>query len=153
MRWYRPVVKRVAMKSIDEVQDEIVAEMAGLDETLARYEYLVAQGRGLHVPEPGIRSDRHVVAGCQVNVWVKAELKAGRLHLAADSDALINTGIVALLLRVLDGRTPAEIMGADLYFLDRSGLRPHLSPARANGLAAVVERIRAYAAENAFAML
>ena len=153
MRWYRPVVKRAAMKSMQEVQDEIIAEMAGLDETLARYEYLVAQGRALRVPDPDIRSTAHVVAGCQVSVWVKAELKAGRLHLAADSDALINKGIVALLLRVLDGRTPAEIMTADLYFLDRSGLRTHLSPARANGLAAVVERIRAYAAESSFAML
>ncbi len=153
MRWHSPRVRRVSMESLAHIQDEIVGEMAGLTDPLARYEYLVAQARALPPTDPAIRTDRNAISGCQVNVWLRAELEAGRLRLAGDSDALINKGILALLLRVLDGRTPAEIMGADLYFLDRSGLRTHLSPARANGLAAVVERIRAAAAESSFAML
>ncbi len=147
------MIWHAAAPSLHEVQDEILGEMAGLTEPLAKYEYLVAQARALPTPDPSIRSAANAISGCQVSVWVKAELQAGRLRLAGDSDALINKGILALLLRVLDGRTPAEIVGADLYFLDRSGLRTHLSPARANGLAAVVERIRAYAAESQLAML
>ncbi len=147
------MIWHAASPSLHEVQDEILGEMAGLTEPLAKYEYLVAQARALPAADPAIRTDRNAISGCQVSVWLKAELQAGRLRLSGDSDALINKGILALLLRVLDGRTPAEIVGADLYFLDRSGLRTHLSPARANGLAAVVERIRAYAAESQLAML
>ncbi len=147
------MIWHAASPSLHEIQDEILGEMAGLTEPLAKYEYLVAQARALPAPDPAIRMDRNAISGCQVSVWVTAELQAGRLRLHGDSDALINKGILALLLRVLDGRTPAEIVGADLYFLDRSGLRTHLSPARANGLAAVVERIRAYAAESQLAML
>jgi len=136
-------------RSIEAVQDAIVAEMGGLEDGLSRYEYLVGVGRGLVVPDGGVRTNEHAVAGCQSRVWIRAELREGRLHLAADSDALITRGIVALLLRVLDGRPPREVLDADLYFLDRTGLRTHLSPARANGLAAMLQRIRSYAAATA----
>jgi cysteine desulfuration protein SufE len=136
-------------RSIEAVQDEIIAEMDGLEDGLARYEYLVALGRSLVVPDGGIRTDEHAVAGCQARVWIRAELRDGRLHLAADSDALITRGIVALLLRVLDGRPPREVLDADLHFLDRTGLRTHLSPARANGLGAMLQRIRSYAEASA----
>lgn len=128
--------------SLDDVQERIIEEMSGLDDRLDQYEYLIAQGRALQVREEGVRTDENAIPGCQANVWVKAELVEGRLRLAADSDALINKGIIALLLRVLDDRGPAEIANADLYFLDRTGLRTHLSPARANGLGALVKRIR-----------
>jgi cysteine desulfuration protein SufE len=136
-------------RSIEAVQDEIIAEMAGLEDGLSRYEYLVGVGRSLVVPEGGVRTDDHAVAGCQARVWIRAELRDGRLHLAADSDAAITRGIVALLLRVLDGRSPREVLDADLYFLDRTGLRTHLSPARANGLGAMLQRIRSYAEASA----
>lgn len=138
-------------ESIEEVQARIVAEMAELQDALARYEYLIAQGDELPAANGDLRSDRHAIPGCQVSVWIRAELQAGRLRLAADSDARINRGMVALLVRVLDGRTPAEILAADLFFLDRTGLRTHLSPARANGLAAMVQRIRSRAEELASA--
>jgi cysteine desulfuration protein SufE len=136
-------------RSIEAVQDAIIAEMGGLEDSLSRYEYLVGAGRSLVVPDVGIRTDEHAVAGCQSRVWIRAELRDGRLHLAADSDAMITRGIVALLLRVLDGQPPREVRDADLYFLDRTGLRTHLSPARANGLAAMLQRIRSYAAAAA----
>jgi cysteine desulfuration protein SufE len=136
----------VARPSSD-VQDEIIAEMAGLDDWLVKYEYLVARGRELRTPSGRIRTEENAIAGCQSSVWISAELRDGRVHLAADSDAMITRGIIALLLRVLDGQSPAEVATTELYFLDRTGLRTHLSPARANGLAAMVHRIRAYAEE------
>ncbi|MEJ2217862.1 MAG: SufE family protein [Gemmatimonadota bacterium] len=134
---------------MDTVQDEIIEEMSGLEDPLDQYEYLIAQGRALQVPADGIRTDDNAIPGCQARVWVRAELADGRLRLSADSDALINKGMIALLLRVLDGRAPAEIVDTDLYFLDRTGLRTQLSPARANGLGAMVDRIRASAGEYA----
>jgi len=128
-------------------QDEIIGEMSGLEDWLAKYEYLVALGRELRTPENGIRTEENAIAGCQSSVWISAKLWDGRIRLAADSDAVITRGIIALLLRVLDGRTPGEVAAAELYFLDRTGLRTHLSPARANGLAAMVRKIRTYAEE------
>jgi len=130
--------------TIDAAQDRIIREMSGLD-GLAKYEYLVALGRRLRCPE-GLRTEEHAVPGCQAQVWIRAELSDGCLRLFADSDALITRGIIALLLRVLDGRPPAEILDADLHFLAATGLSTHLSPSRANGLAAMVKRIREHAA-------
>ncbi len=132
-------------RPLDEVQAAIVEEMAALADSMARYEYLIAQGDALPRPDDALRADEHAVPGCSVAVWIRAELVDGRLRLAADSDARINRGMVALLLRVLDGRTPAEILAADLFFLDRTGLRAQLSPSRANGLAVMVRRIRSCA--------
>lgn len=136
-----------AKPSMDSVQSEIVAEMSGLDGPLEKYEYLVRLGRALDVHGGAIRHEDHVVPGCQSRVWIKAELEDGRLRLQADSEAIITRGIISLLLRVLDNRTPDEILETDLAFLDGTGLRAHLSPSRANGLAAMVRRIREYAEE------
>ncbi len=138
-------------RPLDVVQAAIADEMAALADPIARYEYLIAQGDALPHADGALRTDEHAVPGCQVSVWIRAELVDGRLRLAGDSDARINRGMVALLLRVLDGRTPAEILGADLFFLDRTGLRTHLSPARANGLAVMVQRIRSCAERYASA--
>jgi cysteine desulfuration protein SufE len=129
-------------RSMAAVQEEIAAEMAGLDGLLEKYQYLVGLGRGLDVVGDGIRREEYAVPGCQSQVWIRAELRDGRLRIEADSDALITRGIIALLLRVLDDRTPAEILEGELFFLDRTGLASHLSPARANGLAALVKQIR-----------
>lgn len=136
-------------RPIGIVQDEIIAEMAGLKNRLAKYEYLVRLGRDLQIPDGGIRRDEYALAGCQSRVWIRTELQAGRLHIIADSDATVIRGMIGLLLRVLDGRTPAEILEADLYFLERTGLSMRLSPARSDGLAALVRRIRACAEEAA----
>jgi cysteine desulfuration protein SufE len=131
--------------SIRQAQDRVIAEMAELDGHLGRYEYLVRLGRKLESPE-GIRADQHVVPGCQSRVWIRAETENGRLRLYADSDATITRGIIALLLRVLDGHPPRDVAQAELYFLEETGLGAHLSPSRANGLVAMVKQIRAYAA-------
>ncbi len=132
-------------RSVDEIQDEIIYEMAGLEDGLERYQYLVALGKTLPAADDAIRTDENAVGGCQTTVWIEADLRNGKLQLAADSDAMITRGILALLLRVLDGRGPREVVDAELYFLDRTGLGTHLSPARANGLAGMVERIRSFA--------
>ncbi len=129
---------------IDDVQDRIIREMNTLGDRLDRYEYLIGLGRELESPE-GVRREEYQVPGCQSRVWIRAEVQDGLLRLAADSDALITRGIVALLLRVLDGHPPAEVRDAQLYFLDETGLRAHLSPSRANGLGAMVEEIRMHA--------
>ncbi len=136
---------RDAVSPMASVQEEIVAEMAGLEDGLKTYAYLVQLGRALEPPQESIRQDAHAVSGCQSQVWIKAELHDGRLRIAADSEAMITRGIIALLLRVLDGRTPAEVLDGDLFFLDKTGLRSHLSPARGNGLAAMVRKIRSCA--------
>jgi len=135
-------------RSIHEVQDEIIDEMGALDDGLERYRYLVTLGRALPPADKEIRTDANALGGCQTTVWIEAELREGMLRLLADSDAMITRGILSLLLRVLDGRPAAEVADAELYFLDRTGLRDHLSPARANGLAGMVERIRSYAREH-----
>lgn len=137
----------VAGGSLDERQDRIIDEMGRFTSWMDKYEYLVHLGRKLESPD-GIRAEDHLVPGCQSRVWVRAEMDDGRLRLFADSDALITKGIVALLLRVLDGHPPGEIADADLYFLENTGLSTHLSPSRANGLWAMVKQIRAYAEER-----
>jgi len=129
-------------RSMSAVQEEIIAEMSDLEDWLAKYQYLVARGRELRVAGDAIRKEEYAIAGCQSSVWIRAEMEDGCVRLAADSDAMITRGIIALLLQVLDGRPPRKVAGADLFFLDRTGLRTHLSPARANGLAAMVQRIR-----------
>jgi len=106
-------------------------------------------GRALKEPEESIRQDAHAVPGCQARAWIRAEVSGGRLRIRADSEAMITRGIIVLLLRVLDGRTPAEILEGELYFLDRTGLAAQLSPVRANGLASMVREIRRQAAEAA----
>ena len=131
--------------SMAAVQDEIVAEMAELEEPLEKYAYLVRLGRALETPDESIRQEAHLVSGCQSRVWIRTELRGGRLSIAADSDAMITRGLIALLLRVFDRRTPAEILDGDLFVLDRTGLGRHLSPARGNGIATMVRTIRSHA--------
>jgi cysteine desulfuration protein SufE len=133
------------------IQESIVDEMAGLDDMMQKYGFLVAQGRALGTENATLRQAEHAVPGCQSRVWIRVRLCNGRLLIEADSDAMITRGIISLLLRVLDGRTPSEILEEDLFFLDRTGLRSHLSPARANGLAVIVRQIRRHA-EDALAL-
>lgn len=131
--------------TINEVQDEIIAEMSGMDDWLDRYAYIIDLGNTLQpIPEP-LKTPANLIEGCQSRVWIDAKLDdAGKIHFRADSDALIVKGIVTLLMRVLNDRTPDEILSADLYFIDRIGLHEHLSPTRSNGLVAMVKQIRNY---------
>ncbi len=138
--------------TINEVQDEIIDEMTGIDDWLDRYAYIIDLGSTLQPLQEDKKNPANLIEGCQSRVWIDAEKKPdGKIHFEADSDALIVKGIVALLMRVLNDRTPDEVLGADLYFIDRIGLSEHLSPTRSNGLVAMVKQIRNYA--TAFKML
>lgn len=127
--------------TIDQAQDEIIREMGRLDGWMARYEYLIGLGHGLEPIAAEHRVEKNLVGGCQSQVWVHAKLDGARLTLSADSDATIVRGVIALLLRVLDGRPPRDVANADLYFVDRTGLGSSLSPARADGLKSIILRI------------
>lgn len=131
--------------SINELQDQIIEEFSLLGEWMDRYSYLIELGNGLNNFSEEYRTNQNLIEGCQSKVWLHAELKDGKIFFFADSDAIIVKGIVALLIKVLDGRTPSEILDADLYFIDKVGLKEHLSPTRSNGLVAMVKQMRMYA--------
>ena len=131
------------MKSIEEIQKEIVEEFAVYDEWLDKYEYLIDLGREMPLIEEADKTDANLIEGCQSRVWLTCSQDAEcRLHFKADSDAIITKGIISLLIRVFDGQKPQDILAADLHFIDAIGLRENLSPTRAGGLAAMIKRIR-----------
>lgn len=129
----------------DRIQEEIIDEFSVFDEWLDKYEYLIGLSETLPPIAPEHRTEQYVIQGCQSRVWIDARLEAGRIRFTADSDAIITKGIIALLIRVLDGRTPQEVLDTDLYFIDAIGLSANLSPTRANGLLAMVKQMRLYA--------
>ena len=131
--------------TIDEIQDEIIDEFNDFDDWMDKYQLLIDLGGDLDALDAKYKTDDNLIDGCQSRVWVQCDYENGLVNLRADSDALIVKGIVALLIRVLGGHTPEEILGADLYFIDRIGLREHLSPTRSNGLLAMIKQIRLYA--------
>ncbi len=131
--------------TIDEIQDEIIEEFNDFDDWMDKYQLLIDLGGDLDALDAKYKTDDNLIDGCQSRVWVQCDYENGLVNLRADSDALIVKGIVALLIRVLSGHTPEEILGADLYFIDRIGLREHLSPTRSNGLLAMIKQIRLYA--------
>ncbi|SFF83905.1 SufE family protein [Prevotella sp. KH2C16] len=133
------------MKTINELQDEVIEEFSDFDDWMDKYQMLIDLGNDLDVLDEKYKTEQNLIDGCQSRVWVQCDYEGGRLRLTADSDALIVKGIIALLIQVLSGHTPTEILGADLYFIDRIGLREHLSPTRSNGLLAMVKRIKGYA--------
>ena len=133
------------MATINEIQDEIIDEFSSLDDWMDRYQMLIDLGNELTPLDDQYKTEQNLIDGCQSRVWVRCELNDGRMHLTAESDALIVKGIVALLLRVLSDQTPEDILHADLYFIERIGLREHLSPTRSNGLLAMIRQIKTYA--------
>ena len=133
------------MQTINDIQDEIIDEFSGLDDWMDRYQLLIDLGNEQAPLDEQYKTEQNLIDGCQSRVWLQADYADGRLNFTAESDALIVKGIVALLIRVLSGHTPQEILDADLYFIDKIGLREHLSPTRSNGLVAMVRQIRAYA--------
>ena len=144
--------------TINEIQNEIIEEFEGLDDWMDRYQMLIDLGNELEPLDERYKTEENLIDGCQSRVWIYCEARKEEgganddgvkvLHLQADSDALIVKGIVALLLRVLSDHTPEEILESDLYFIERIGLREHLSPTRSNGLLAMVKQIRAFAMAN-----
>lgn len=134
------------MATINETQDEIIEEFEGMDDWMGRYAYIIEQGSELAPYPEAEKTPANLIEGCQSRVWIAARRNPdGTIHFDADSDAMIVKGIVSLLMRVLNDRTPEEILHADLYFIDRIGLGEHLSPTRSNGLVAMVKQIRDYA--------
>ncbi len=131
--------------TINEIQDEIIDEFNDFDDWMDKYQLLIDLGGDLKELDAKYKTESNLIDGCQSRVWVQCDYEDGIIRLQADSDALIVKGIVALLVRVLSGHTPQEILDADLYFIDKIGLREHLSPTRSNGLLAMIKQIRLYA--------
>ena len=131
--------------TINEAQDEVVEEFQDFDDWMDKYQMLIDLGNDLDELDSKYKTDQNLIDGCQSRVWLQCDYKDGKLVFTADSDALIVKGIIALLIQVLSGHTPKEILDADLYFIDKIGLREHLSPTRSNGLLALVKQIKAYA--------
>jgi len=131
--------------SINERQDEIIASFQDFDDWMDKYQLIIDLGNEQESLDEKYKTESNLIDGCQSRVWLQADYADGHLHFQAESDALIVKGIVALLIRVLDGATPQEILDADLYFIERIGLKEHLSPTRSNGLLAMVRKMKAYA--------
>lgn len=132
--------------TINEKQDELIDELSGLDDWMDRYSYIIDLGNQLPAIDESLKTPSHLIEGCQSRVWLDARLSPeGKVEFTADSDAIIVKGIISMLIDVLNGHTPQEILDADLYFIDRIGLSEHLSPTRSNGLLAMVKQMRLYA--------
>ena len=129
----------------DTIQEEIIEEFAVFDEWLDKYDYLIELSDSLPAIADEHRTEQYVIKGCQSRVWVDARVEDGKIFYAADSDAIITKGIIALLIRVMNGRTPQEIVDLDLYFIDAIGLGENLSPTRSNGLVAMIKQMKMYA--------
>ena len=133
------------VQSINQLQDEVIEQFADFDDWMDKYQMLIDLGNDLPPLDDRYKTEQNLIDGCQSRVWLQCDHVDGRLVFAADSDALIVKGIIALLIRVISGHTPQEILDADLYFIERIGLREHLSPTRSNGLLAMVKKVKAYA--------
>ena len=131
--------------SINEIQDEIIEEFAEFTEWMDKYQMLIDLGNELDGLDAEYKNEQNLIDGCQSRVWLQCDIKDGKLVFTADSDALITKGIIALLIRVVSGHTPKEILDTNLYFIERIGLHQHLSPTRSNGLLSMVKKIKAYA--------
>jgi cysteine desulfuration protein SufE len=131
--------------TINEIQDEIIEEFSGFDDWMDKYQLLIDLGNEQEPLDEKYKVESNLIDGCQSRVWLQADYEDGVIRFTAESDALIVKGIVALLIRVLSGHTPQEILDADLYFIEKIGLKEHLSPTRSNGLLAMVKQMRMYA--------
>lgn len=138
-------MKTMTENTINQLQDEIIEEFEGFDDWMDRYAYIIELGNAMPPLDEKYKTADNLIDGCQSRVWLQADCEDGVVSFSADSDALIVKGIVSLVVRVLSGHTPQEILDADLYFIEAIGLRDHLSPTRSNGLLAMVKQARAYA--------
>jgi cysteine desulfuration protein SufE len=131
--------------TIEDRSRQIVDEFALFDDWMGKYEYLIELGKSVPPIETEYKTDDYRIRGCQSQVWIRPELQGGLLYYRGDSDAVITKGLVALLIRVLNGQPPAAVVEADLGFLDEIGMREHLSPTRKNGLASMMKQLKLYA--------
>ena len=131
--------------SIDEVQDDIIQAFDEIEDWMDKYQLLIDMGNSLGPLDEQYKKPQYLIEGCQSRVWIHAEYKEGKVFFEAESDTVIVKGLVYLLLKVFSGRTPDEILKTDLYFIERIGLKEHLSPTRSNGFAAMLKQVRNYA--------
>lgn len=136
---------RKTFMTINEIQDRIIDDFSGIEDWMDRYAMIIDLGNNLPPIEEKYKTPEHLIEGCQSRVWLNAEMKDGKVYYTADSDAIIVKGIIALLIDVLNGHTPQEIIDSDLYFIDKIGLAENLSPTRSNGLLAMVKQMKMYA--------
>lgn len=131
--------------TINEAQDEVIEEFSDFTDWMDKYQLLIDLGNEQQPLDERYKVESNLIDGCQSRVWLQADYQDGVIDFSAESDALIVKGIIALLIRVLSGHTPDEIIDADLYFIEKIGLREHLSPTRSNGLLAMIKQMRMYA--------
>lgn len=131
--------------SIKEIQDEIVDEFSMFDDWMQRYEYIIDLGKGLPLIDERYKTEDNIITGCQSKVWVHAEMQEDKVVFTADSDAILTKGIIAILIRAFSNQSPADILAADTEFIDKIGLKEHLSPTRANGLVSMIKKLKMYA--------
>jgi cysteine desulfuration protein SufE len=131
--------------TILELQEQVVSEFSLFDDWMDKYNYLIEIGKSIPIIDESYKTNQYVITGCQSKVWLHADYRDGNIFFSADSDAIITKGIVNLLIRVLSGHTPDEILNADMDFIDKVGLREHLSPTRSNGLTSMVKQMKLYA--------
>ena len=127
---------------IEETEKEIVGEFSLFDDWMGKYEHIIETGKSLSLIEDKYKTDDRLIKGCQSKVWLRSELKSGAVIFTADSDAIITKGLVALVVRVLSGHTPDEIVNAKMEFVEKIGLKEHLSPTRANGLVNMIKQMK-----------
>jgi len=133
------------VKSINDIQKEIIDEFEVYDDWMDKYNYLIELSRDLPLIDQKLKVKENLINGCQSKVWLNADYTKGVINFTSDSDAIITKGIIALLIKVLSGRKPEEIMHADLFFVDKIGLRQNLSPTRSNGLLSMIRQMKLYA--------
>lgn len=131
--------------TINDTQDRIIEEFSVFDDWMDKYAYLIDLGNTLPPLDDKYKTESNLIEGCQSRVWLQADYRDGKIYFEGESDAVIVKGMVSLLIQVLSGHTPQEILDADLYFIDQIGLKEHLSPTRSNGLVSMVKQMRLYA--------
>jgi len=131
--------------TINEIQDEIIEEFSMFEDWMERYDYIIDLGKSLPEMDEKLKTDENLIRGCQSKVWLYAEMEGDKILFKADGDAILTKGIVALLLQVFSNQTPKDILDSELYFIDKIGLKEHLSPTRANGLVSMVKQFKLYA--------
>jgi cysteine desulfuration protein SufE len=131
--------------TIQDTENQIIEEFEIFSDWMDKYEYLIELGRSLPIIDEKQKNDSNLIKGCQSRVWLNSEYKDGKLYFSADSDAIITKGIISLLIKVFNGRTPNEILSSDFSFVDKIGLKDNLSPTRANGLLSMIKQIESYA--------
>lgn len=132
-------------RPIVDVENEIIEEFSVFEDWMDKYEYIIELGKSVPMIDESQKIEANLIKGCQSRVWLSSEYREGRIFFAADSDAIITKGIISLLVRVFNGRTPQEILSSDFSFVEKIGLKDNLSPTRANGLVSMIKQIQNYA--------